>query len=121
MQFKFRFRFYVKECRFNNVLPYETAEREAGTSIQQRALEGQSHLETKQLPRAQDKGFQHISTCPGVILSFHFLFSRKENLDISISLNSCLRKSVAYFIEAQRTDLKLLTVFLVCFVLFSGK
>lgn len=63
----------------------------------------------------------HINTCPGVILSFHFLFSRKEKLDISISLNACLRKPIAYFIEAQRTDIKRLTVFLFCSVLFSGK
>lgn len=50
MQFEFRFHFYVQEGGFNNVSPYETAEGEAGTSIQQRALEQeQSHLEAKQL------------------------------------------------------------------------
>lgn len=36
MQFEFRFHFYMKKGRFNNVVLHETAEREAERSPQQR-------------------------------------------------------------------------------------
>lgn len=108
MQCKLGFHFHVKGGRFNDIVPHASAERETGNGTQQggSSVVGATPWRPSDFLEVQDED-QCISRCAqGFLLSFYSFFPRKRNLISSIIINFHLRNAIAYFMEAQGTDLE---------------